>query len=91
MILAECVHVLRSHYGLGAPAVAGLMRSVLGFPAVRVADRGLLSEALGVYGEGRLDFADAYLGAAARRSGVGAVVSFDRDLDGMPAIERIEP
>ncbi|MCZ7535045.1 MAG: hypothetical protein M5T61_03230 [Acidimicrobiia bacterium] len=39
----------------------------------------------------RLDFADAYLVASAERSGVDAVASFDRSIDRVTTVRRIEP
>jgi predicted nucleic acid-binding protein len=39
----------------------------------------------------RVDFAEAYLAACAEASGVGAVASFDRTLDRVPTVRRIEP
>ena len=39
----------------------------------------------------RLDFADAYLVAEAEVSGVNAVVSFDKAIERMPTVRRVEP
>lgn len=51
-----------------------------------------LLRAIEVYEEvERLDFAEAYLVAAAKRSGVGQVASFDRSIDRVTTVERIEP
>ena len=47
--------------------------------------------ALEVYEIDRLDFAEAYLVASAERSGVDAVASFDRSIDRVTTIRRIEP
>jgi predicted nucleic acid-binding protein len=38
-----------------------------------------------------LDFAEAYLVAQAERSGVGAVASFDKAIDRVATVRRIEP
>ena len=37
------------------------------------------------------NFADAYLVASAERTGVGAIVSFDRSIDRVRTVRRIEP
>ena len=47
--------------------------------------------AIEVYETDRLDFAEAYLVACAESTGVGCVASFDRSIDRVKTVERIEP
>jgi predicted nucleic acid-binding protein len=77
LVLAEVVYVLESFYKLPRAQVAGYARAVVAFPAIRVDDPAMLLRTIEVYETDRLDFADAYLVAAAERSGVGVVASFD--------------
>lgn len=91
LVVAEIVYVLESFYEVARPRVSELMRAVLAFPALAVGDEVLLLRALDVYEEHRIDFAEAYLVAAAEASGVGRIASFDRSIDGVNTIERIEP
>jgi predicted nucleic acid-binding protein len=91
VVLAECVYVLESFYEVERPRVAELMRAALGLRAIRVVDEDLLLRTLELYEHDRLDLADAYLVAYAEVSGVGAVVSFDRALDRVTSVERVEP
>ena len=91
LVVAELVYVLESVYDLTRPAVAVAIQAVLTFPAVRVADPELLLRAVEVYETGRLDFAEAYLVASAERSGVGSVVSFDKELRRATSITWIQP
>jgi predicted nucleic acid-binding protein len=44
-----------------------------------------------VYESERIDFAAAYLIACAESTGVGKVASFDRSIDRVDTIQRIEP
>ena len=90
VIASEMVHVLESFYELSRPEVSRLLRAVVGLPAVRVADPDLLLRALEVYEVHRLHFADAYLVACGELSG-GDVVSFDRVIDRVPSVRRVEP
>jgi predicted nucleic-acid-binding protein len=90
LVVAECVYVLESVYGVSRVSVAKLMRTVLAMPAV-LADTGLLLRALELYELDRLDFAEAYLAARAELSGIGAVASFDKALDRVRSIVRIVP
>ena len=49
------------------------------------------ARAIDVYETDRIDFAEAYLVACAESTGVGKVASFDRSIDRVDTIERIEP
>jgi predicted nucleic acid-binding protein len=91
LIAAEVVYVLESFYEIGRPEVAQALRAVIAFDAVRVVDPELLLRAVEVYELDHLDFADAYLVACAERSGIGAIASFDRSIDRIRTVARIEP
>jgi predicted nucleic acid-binding protein len=91
LIVAEVVYVLESFYEVPRPRVAELVRAIVAFPAIGVADEPVLLRALEVYEVHRLDFADAYLVAQAESSGVGAVVSFDKSIERVPTVRRVEP
>jgi predicted nucleic-acid-binding protein len=91
VIFAEAVYVLESFYELERDQVAELMRAVIGFPAIIVLDASVLLRALEVYETQRIDFAEAYLVACAEASGVGAVASFDRSIDRVATVRRVEP
>lgn len=91
LVLAECVYVLESFYEVERERVAELMRAAIALPSIAVLDAPLLLRALEVYEVDRLDFAEAYLVASAEATGVGAVMSFDRAIDRVRTVERIEP
>jgi predicted nucleic acid-binding protein len=91
LIVAEVVYVLESFYEVERARVAELVRAVIGFPAIVVVDVPLLLRALEVYELDRIDFAEAYLVASAEASGVGAIASFDRSIDRVSTVRRIEP
>jgi predicted nucleic acid-binding protein len=91
LIAAELVSVLESFYEVERARVAELVRSVIAFPAVVVLDAPLLLRTLELYEVDRLDFAEAYLVACAEVSGVEAIASFDRSIDRVATVRRIEP
>lgn len=91
LIVAEVVYVLESFYEVERQHVAELVRAVIGFPAVVVVDEPLLLRALEVYEVDRLDFAEAYLVASAEASGVETIASFDRTIDRLATVQRLEP
>jgi predicted nucleic acid-binding protein len=91
LILAEVAYVLESFYETPRAQVAETLRAVLAFAAIRVVDDELLLRTVEVYDGHRLDFADAYLVASAERTSVGEVVSFDRAIDRVGTVRRVEP
>jgi predicted nucleic acid-binding protein len=90
LIVAEVVYVLESFYELKPKRVTELVRAVIAFTAVVVVDEALLLRALEVYEVERIDFAEAYLVASAEASGVKSIASFDRSIDRVTTIQRIE-
>jgi predicted nucleic-acid-binding protein len=91
LVAAEVVYVLESFYEVERPRVAELLRAIIGFRSIVVLDESLLLRAVEVYEVDRLDFADAYLVASAEVSGVGVVASFDRSIDRIGSVQRVEP
>ena len=91
LIVAEVVYVLESFYEVPRPQVAESVRSILAFGPLTVLDEALLLRAIEVYEVNGLDFAEAYLIASAESSGIGAVASFDRSIDRITTVQRIEP
>lgn len=91
LVAAETVYVLESFYEAPRHQVAEALRSLLAFDSIVVVDPALLRRATEVYETDRLDFAEAYLVACAETTGVGRIVSFDRDVDRVDTVERVEP
>lgn len=91
LVVAEVVYVLESVYEVERERVAELARAVLGFPAVVVPDRLLLLRALEIYEHYRIHFVESYLAACAEASGVAVVASFDRAIDRVGTVQRLEP
>jgi predicted nucleic-acid-binding protein len=91
LIVAETVYVLELFYEVSRGQVAEIMRSLLAMRSIVVIDRDVLLRAAEVYEVDRLDFAEAYLVACAESTGVGRIASFDRAIDRIPSVDRIEP
>lgn len=91
LVAAETVYVLESFYGAPRHQIGEALRSLVAFDAVVCVDPALLLRAVEVYETDRIDFAEAYLVACAETTGVGKVASFDRSIDRVDTIERIEP
>jgi predicted nucleic acid-binding protein len=91
LVVAETVYVLESFYEAPRSQVAGAARSLLAMRSVVSVDAALLLRAIEVYEMDRLDFAEGYLVACAESTGVNRVASFDRSIDRVPTVERVEP
>jgi len=91
LVMAETVYVLEAFYEVDREHIAEIMRSLLALTSIVVADRDVLLRAVEVYEANRLDFAEAYLVACAESTGVGRIASFDRTIDRVKTVERIEP
>ena len=91
LVVAETVYVLESFYRAPREQVAESIRSLIAFESVLCVDPNLLLRAIEVYETDRLDFAEAYLVACAESTGVNEVASFDRSLDRVESVVRVEP
>lgn len=91
LVAAEIVYVLESFYETPRDEIAQAVRSLVAFRAVVCVDPPLLLRAIEVYETEGIDFAESYLVACAESSGVGKIASFDRAVDRVPTVERIEP
>ena len=91
LVVAETVYVLESFYDVPRKQVAEAMRSLVGFSSVVTVDPALLLRTLEIYETHGLDFAESYLVACAETTGVNRVASFDRSIDRVGTVDRIEP
>ncbi len=91
LVAAETVYVLESFYEAPRDEVAQVVRSLMAFDSIVCVDPALLLRVTEVYETDRIDFAEAYLVACAESTGVGRVASFDRSIDRIDTIERVEP
>lgn len=91
LILAEMVYVLESFYERPRLEISELIRALLALPSIAVVDHDLLLRAAELYEVVRLDFAEAYVAALAELSDVNRVASFDRQIDRVKTIKRVEP
>lgn len=91
LIVAETVYVLESFYEVAREQIAPAIRSLIAFDSIVTVDPALLLRAIEVYAVDRLDFAEAYLVACAESTGVRSVASFDKSIDRVTTVDRIEP
>jgi predicted nucleic acid-binding protein len=87
---AEVVWVLESFYEYSKQQIAETMTQFLMCEGLEVESLDLLIGALNLYQEKNLDFADAVLPTTALRRGPKMVYSFDRHLDRVDGLKRLE-
>jgi predicted nucleic-acid-binding protein len=90
VVVAELVYVLESYYERPRRQIAESVRSLLTLSSIAVSNHDLLLRALELYEHVRLDFTEAYLAAAAELTEVDTVASFDRALDRVETINRVQ-
>lgn len=91
LVAAETVYVLESFYEAPRDQIATAMRALLAMEQIVAVDGPLLLRAFEVYETDRLDFAEAYLVACAESTGLGRIASFDRSIDRVGTVHRVEP
>jgi predicted nucleic acid-binding protein len=91
LVVAETVYVLESFYEAPRAQISRSVRSLLALGSVVCIDAPLLRRAVELYETERLDFAEAYLVATAESTGINRIASFDRSIDRIGTVERIEP
>lgn len=91
LVVAETVYVLESFYQMPRQQVASLVAALVSSSRFQVRDREMLIRSLEIYVDHRIDFTEAYLVATAEKAGIPEIASFDRAIDRVPTITRIEP
>ncbi len=91
LIVTETVYVLESFYKAPRDQVATAMRSLIALRSMITVDPALMLRAIEVYEVDRLDFAEAYLVACAESTGIGRIASFDKAIDRVTTVNRMEP
>ena len=91
LVVAEIVYVLESFYQQSRQQVASLVATVVSSSRFLIEDRALLIRSLEIYLGHKIDFTEAYLVATAEKAGISEIASFDRAIDRVPTITRIEP
>ena len=89
--VAEVVWVLESFYGYSKSQISETITQFLRSDRLEVIDRELMIEALGLYREKNIDFADALLVQFALNQGTSLIYSFDNHFSRIPGIMKMKP
>jgi predicted nucleic acid-binding protein len=91
LTVAEVVWVLESFYGYPKVKIAETISQFLLCEGLEVHELDILVEALRLFHEKNVDFADAFLAATALQKGPQVICSFDQHFDKIYGITRSEP
>lgn len=91
LVVFECVFTLERHYHLSREAIRDAVLPLMELPGIVLPGKRRFRTAFELYVLHKLPFADAYHSAVMIRLGLSEVISFDRDFDRVPGIQRREP
>jgi len=79
-VIAEIVYVLEKVYNVKSDEISDILKNLFGYSNIKVADIGVIEEALNLYGRRKLDFVDTLLYAYNKVRGY-EVYTFDKKLN----------
>lgn len=91
LVLAEIVWVLESYYGLDRKTIREKVEKVLNTRNLECAGREIVLNALALYEEKGIDYADAYNACILKINAITEVYSYDKHYDRVDWLKRIEP
>ena len=93
-VIAEITYVLRSkaHYGLTPAEIGARLRPILALRGLKLPNKRTFLRAFDLWDTyPTLDFEDALTVAHMERLHLAELLSYDKDFDGIPGIQRVEP
>ena len=87
---AEIIWALTSHYTISKEEIIDKLQSLLRVPSIK-ANQEVLSLALSFYKIHNISFIDTYLAAYTDENNLDALYSYDRGIDKIKSIKRLEP
>ena len=90
-VVFEIVFTLQRVYKKTPREIRDVLLPILELPAISLSGKPVLREALRLYADAALPFADAYHAALMADLGLREIYTFDRHFDHCPGITRIEP
>ncbi len=89
IIVAEVVWVLDSFYEIEKRKISQVLQALLIHDGIEMADKTGVLEALTLFADKNVDFADALVSVHMTKSGVKGIFSFDKHFDRLPGVKRL--
>jgi len=90
-VVFETAFLLERHYRQSKEVVRDTLLPLLELPGIVLPGKRRLRRAFDLYVDLNLPFADAYHAALMEQLKLDGIVTFDRDFDRIPGIQRLEP
>ena len=91
IVVAEVVWVLHSYYGHAPTEISRALRDLVAHEGFQAQDKPALMEALRLFADKNVDFADALTAVHMTGQGVPEIFSFDTHFDRLPGVVRRVP
>jgi predicted nucleic acid-binding protein len=91
IVVFEVVFTLERGYRRSKAEIQSVLLPLLELPGIVLPGKRKFREVFGIYVEKNIPFADAYHAVMMRKLALSEVVSFDRDFDRIPTLQRVEP
>lgn len=91
LVVFETVFTLQRSYGVSREKVRLMVGEIISLPSIRFAEKQLCLEALELFVQYRISYADAYTVALMHARGSTEILSWDTDFDRVEGISRIAP
>lgn len=92
-VITEVVYVLSSHslYNLPRDEICSLLTPIINLNGLKLPQKRLYTQALGIYAAKNIDFEDALCFAYMEKRQIKEIYSYDSDFDKLREIKRLEP
>ena len=92
-VITEVVYVLSSHslYNLPRDEICSLLTPIINLKGLKLPQKRLYIQALGIYAAKNIDFEDALCFAYMEKRQIKEIYSYDSDFDKLKEIKRLEP
>ncbi len=90
-VIMEIVFTLERSYGATKEEIREQVLPLLELPGIQLPGKRRFREVFDLYVDLRISFGDAYHAVTMRQMGLSEILSFDRELDRVPGVRRIEP
>jgi predicted nucleic acid-binding protein len=91
LVVAETIYVLESFYEAPRQQVVGAIRSLFAHASIGTVVQSLLLRPVEAYEVNGSISREAYLVACAESMGINRIASFDRSIDPVGPVERLDP
>jgi len=90
-VVFETVFTLQRQYRVPKDEIRDKVLSLLELRGIVLPGKRRFREVFDLYADFNVSFVDAYHAVLAKRLGLAGIISFDRGIDRLPDLERIEP